>query len=429
MSHVFRVHRYLIGDVIAKGEFASIRVCYRNGVRDPLCARLIPRNPRHGNPDLFKERILSPLFVHPNIISVIDVFDTATCLIQIMPFHPLGNAVSYLVSNRLRRNELLQIADDILAGVEYLHSLHICHRDIKLDNVLINDSRRAKLGDFGMATITFDGKVTGTCGSIHYIAPEAVGGEPYDGFAADIWSLGVLIYVLFVRGFPYPHQPDRWAFESAEPTFSIIPVSIRTLVISMLSTEPLLRPDIHTIRSDPCFVQLRSAPLPPFGKMDLDAPIPDICQPYFSRVCQIHGLGTIECHERLVQKKPTVEKLIYRLLKIQIRSEKTPGFGNSWSGPSLASSRSFQRVICHAKSCEVLACVESFFMEKNGCVSAPSARKRTIIVNGATDDVKLKFDCVDAPEPKKCEFTIGESPLARELIRSLSSQFDTETSV
>ena len=82
-----------------------------------------------------------------------------------------------------------------------MHNIDIVHRDLKIDNILYNES--VKIIDFGFSSHTFDKKLTQYCGTLNYMAPEIISKEPYWGKQIDIWALGILLYYLSVGKYPF----------------------------------------------------------------------------------------------------------------------------------------------------------------------------------------------------------------------------------
>nr|XP_048286134.1 sperm motility kinase Z-like [Myodes glareolus] len=104
----------------------------------------------------------------------------------------------------LKEQDAKPIFQQVVSAVHFLHQRRIAHRDIKLENVLIDRNGNVKLCDFGMAIELAEGQMLmQVCGSLLYMAPEILAMEPYDGLAVDMWSLGVLLYVLVTGQFPY----------------------------------------------------------------------------------------------------------------------------------------------------------------------------------------------------------------------------------
>ena len=123
-----------------------------------------------------------------------------------------GGELFHYVDQRkgLPEDETVYIFRQIVSALLYCHRLLICHRDLKPENILLNQrDLTVKLIDFGMAALQPYGRQLSTpCGSPHYAAPEVVSSKPYDGTQADVWSCGVILYVMLTGTTPYNYSPD-----------------------------------------------------------------------------------------------------------------------------------------------------------------------------------------------------------------------------
>ncbi len=123
-----------------------------------------------------------------------------------------GGELFHYVDERkgLPEDETIYIFRQIVSALLYCHRLLICHRDLKPENILLNRERMTvKLIDFGMAALQPSGRQLSTpCGSPHYAAPEVVSSRPYDGTQADVWSCGVILYVMLTGTTPYNYSED-----------------------------------------------------------------------------------------------------------------------------------------------------------------------------------------------------------------------------
>ena len=89
-------------------------------------------------------------------------------------------------------------------AIKYMHSVGVCHRDIKAENVIISDKNTVKIIDFGFSVrFTPDTGLRVFCGTSYYMPPEIVQKRQYNGFKSDIWSLGVLLYLMLTSTFPF----------------------------------------------------------------------------------------------------------------------------------------------------------------------------------------------------------------------------------
>ena len=123
-----------------------------------------------------------------------------------------GGELFHFVDDRkgLPEDETVYIFRQIVSALLYCHRLLICHRDLKPENILLNqEDLTVKLIDFGMAALQPEGRQLSTpCGSPHYAAPEVVSSKPYDGTQADVWSCGVILYVMLTGTTPYNYSQD-----------------------------------------------------------------------------------------------------------------------------------------------------------------------------------------------------------------------------
>lgn len=139
----------------------------------------------------------------------------------------------------------------------YVHSQSCVHRDLKLENILLDKHENVKLCDFGF-TREYEGKANYLqtfCGTICYSAPEMLKGEKYAGEKVDVWSLGVILYALLCGELPFDDDDDgvtRTKILSQEPNYpDHIPPDALSLLKGLLSKRPLLRPTLPDILAHP----------------------------------------------------------------------------------------------------------------------------------------------------------------------------------
>ena len=108
-------------------------------------------------------------------------------------------------SNRkLDERDVKRFYKELVEGINYCHEKNIVHRDIKMENILIDDNKNVKIIDFGFSIISEpDKKLNIFCGTPSYMAPEIVSKINYKGTPADIWALGILLFALLTGTFPF----------------------------------------------------------------------------------------------------------------------------------------------------------------------------------------------------------------------------------
>ena len=165
---------------------------------------------------------------------------------------------NYLINHgRLPLEKVQRIFTQLVGAVTYVHTLSCVHRDLKLENILLDMNENVKLVDFGF-TREYEGKASYLqtfCGTVCYSAPEMLKGEKYAGEKVDIWSLGIILYALLTGELPFDDDDDmvtKHKILSTEPKWpDNMPPDAKALVASMLSKRPLLRPSLADILTGP----------------------------------------------------------------------------------------------------------------------------------------------------------------------------------
>lgn len=139
-----------------------------------------------------------------------------------------GDLFDYIISKgKLYENEACQLFHQLVAGLEYLHSQRISHRDLKSEYLLLHSKLILKIVDFGLSNAyDYNGKISNPCGSPCYTAPEMVLGQPFNGMAVDIWSDGIVLYAMVCGSLPFED-------ENIDTLFSIIAKGIFDLPIHL----------------------------------------------------------------------------------------------------------------------------------------------------------------------------------------------------
>ncbi|KZT67705.1 Pkinase-domain-containing protein [Daedalea quercina L-15889] len=166
---------------------------------------------------------------HKNIIETVDIVTDHGHYYEVMEYAPY-DLFSVVMSGSMSRPEIYCVFRQICDGVEYLHSLGLAHRDLKLDNCVMTKNNVVKLIDFGTATVFhYPGKkttlATGVVGSDPYLAPEVLSTESYDPRKTDVWSVAIIFMCMVLRRFPWKIPDPKTdasfkAFVQAHPDLS-----------------------------------------------------------------------------------------------------------------------------------------------------------------------------------------------------------------
>src|SRR5271163_487510 len=152
-----------------------------------------------------REVVIMKLIEHPNVINLYDVWENRGELYLVLEYVEGGELFDYVSCyGALPEEEAVRLFRQIIAGLSYCHRFKICHRDLKPENILLDSGRNIKLADFGMAALQPANQWLKTsCGSPHYAAPEIIYGRKYRGDKADIWSVGIILFVMLNGFLPF----------------------------------------------------------------------------------------------------------------------------------------------------------------------------------------------------------------------------------
>ncbi|BAS83926.1 Os03g0319400, partial [Oryza sativa Japonica Group] len=173
-----------------------------------------------------------------------------------------GELFEIIATNgRLKEEEARKYFQQLINAVDYCHSRGVYHRDLKLENLLLDASGNLKVSDFGLSALTeqvkADGLLHTTCGTPNYVAPEVIEDRGYDGAAADIWSCGVILYVLLAGFLPFEDDNIIALYKKiSEAQFtcpSWFSTGAKKLITRILDPNPTTRITISQILEDPWF--------------------------------------------------------------------------------------------------------------------------------------------------------------------------------
>jgi carbon catabolite-derepressing protein kinase len=170
-----------------------------------------------------------------------------------------GELFDYIVQHgKMPEDKARKFFQQIVCAVEYCHRHKIVHRDLKPENLLLDEHLYVKIADFGLSNIMTDGNFLKTsCGSPNYAAPEVISGKLYAGPEVDVWSCGVILYVLLVGRLPFDDEYIPALFKKIAQGLYTIPSYVsegaRNLIKKMLQVNPVHRITVQEIRQDPWF--------------------------------------------------------------------------------------------------------------------------------------------------------------------------------
>ncbi|KAI8970572.1 Pkinase-domain-containing protein, partial [Trametes punicea] len=250
------VGNYTLGKVIGEGTYGKVRM----GVHRLTGTRVaIKQIPKAMSAALTREIHHHRQLHHPHVTQLYEVIATESNIWLVTELCSGGELFDYLAEKgRLSEEETRVLFGQLCLAVAYVHEKGIVHRDLKLENVLLDERCRVKLGDFGFTREFERGSLLETfCGTTGYAAPEMLMAKKYLGPEVDIWSLGVILYTLLTGTLPFDDDDERVMREKVikgeydDPEW--LSDESRDLIRNILQVDPSKRLTIPQILTHPWF--------------------------------------------------------------------------------------------------------------------------------------------------------------------------------
>ncbi|XP_030259370.1 serine/threonine-protein kinase SIK3 homolog isoform X1 [Sparus aurata] len=202
-----RVGHYEIERTIGKGNFAVVKLATHIITKAKVAIKIVDKTQLDDEnlKKIFREVQIMKLLKHPHIIRLYQVMETERMIYLVTEYASGGEIFDHLVAHgRMAEKDARKKFKQIVAAVHFCHCRNIVHRDLKAENLLLDHNLNIKIADFGFSNLFSRGQLLKTwCGSPPYAAPELFEGKEYDGPKVDIWSLGVVLYVLVCGALPF----------------------------------------------------------------------------------------------------------------------------------------------------------------------------------------------------------------------------------
>ncbi|KAI0668998.1 Pkinase-domain-containing protein [Trametes maxima] len=257
---------YLLLQTLGEGEFGKVKLGLHMQWGEEVAVKLMRRGNIDSSVRMSKvEREIEVLrtLKHPNIVRLYDVIETDKYIGIILEYASGGELFDHILAHRyLREKDACKLFSQLISGVWYIHQKKIVHRDLKLENLLLDRHRNVIITDFGFANRfehRADDLMQTSCGSPCYAAPELVISDGlYVGSAVDIWSCGVILYAMLAGYLPFDDDPANPDGDNINLLYKYIvntPLSFpdyisedaRDLLSIMLVPDPARRADLPLI--------------------------------------------------------------------------------------------------------------------------------------------------------------------------------------
>lgn len=251
----------LVRHTLGSGSYSKVKfaLCLENYTFSKAAVKIIDRNkaPRDFQTRFLpRELSIWPRMIHKNIARMHEMFEDNFRVYMVLEFAENGDVLRFIqksgaIKGHLARIWIRQVCD----AVRYLHNQDITHRDLKLENLLLDTAFNIKLCDFGFVKSHSMKELSKTyCGSKSYASPEILRGEPYDPKKADVWAVGVILYIFITGKMPFDESKGNQGVLEEQKRlnfpwqkFKYVTQDIKSLILSLFQGNYSDRPDINDI--------------------------------------------------------------------------------------------------------------------------------------------------------------------------------------
>eukprot|EP00698_Gefionella_okellyi_P008828 TRINITY_DN2210_c0_g1_i1.p1 TRINITY_DN2210_c0_g1~~TRINITY_DN2210_c0_g1_i1.p1 ORF type:complete len:363 (+),score=39.83 TRINITY_DN2210_c0_g1_i1:75-1091(+) len=277
---------YDFGNDLGSGTFSTVKLATRRDTGQQFAVKVIRKKDLAENREAVALEVnIHKRIDHPNIIRLFDIYETPLKIYLIMELVTGGELFDRIIDRgHFSEADASEAILSIVRAVQYIHGMGIVHRDLKPENLLMTskaDDAVIKLADFGLSSVK-DARtyMTTVCGTPGYVAPEVLSSETAGGYGkeVDLWSIGVILYILLCGFPPFYHDNNALLFAAIKkgeydfpsPYWDKISDSAKSLVRGLLTVDPKQRFTVDNVLAHPWIADKSVAP---------KEPLPDwVCQ-------------------------------------------------------------------------------------------------------------------------------------------------------
>lgn len=264
---------------IGAGSMGQVKLAVHRYTRQTAAVKIVPKaftQRRTGGESneakdarVIREGAIGQLVFHPNISRLYDIYSMTGHWYLVFEYVAGGQMLDYIITHGcVKEQQARRFARGIASALDYCHHNSIVHRDLKIENVLINDDGEVKLIDFGLSNLFFRDELLKTfCGSLYFAAPELLNAQPYVGPEIDVWSLGVVLYVLVCGKVPFEDKSMTILHAKIKRGVVEYPTWLSSQCVDLLSrmlvVAPSERATLHEVIHHPWMVKGFERPVEP----------------------------------------------------------------------------------------------------------------------------------------------------------------------
>ncbi|KAF8407246.1 hypothetical protein HHK36_006373 [Tetracentron sinense] len=275
--------KYEMGRLLGQGTFAKVYYGKQLSSGESVAIKVISKDQvkKEGLMEQIKREIsVMRLVRHPNVVELKEVMATKAKIFFVMEYVRGGELFAKVAKGKLKEDLARKYFQQLISAIDFCHSRGVSHRDLKPENLLLDENEDLKISDFGLSALPVqllnDGLLHTQCGTPAYVAPEVLRKKGYDGAKADLWSCGVILFVLLAGFLPFQDENIMKMYRKVfkmdfefPPWFSS---ESKRLISKLLVADPEKRITIPAIMRVPWFTKGFTRPI---AFSIEDHPLPD----------------------------------------------------------------------------------------------------------------------------------------------------------
>ena len=325
-SLIKQIGNYKLGEEIGSGAFGKVILGLHMITGEKVAIKILDKFILSQTPEdyeLVKQELsILKIVKHKYIVQLYEILETPQHIFIIMEYCEGQDIMDYILTrNRLSESESLKYFQQLINALYYLHNQNITHRDIKIDNLLLDRNLDLKLIDFGLSTRYRDDRLLNQpCGTVVYAAPEVLDCKEYHGMLADVWSSGIVLFGMLSGFLPFGDPDDevnkKLVLKGKIEMPKFFSEEAKDLLKHMLDLNPLTRYTLEDIMAHPWFNKNKFKLIPGItigiNRIPIDEKIVNLCVTY--------NMDKNRVRNSVINNKFNTESTLYYLLVKKLKA-------------------------------------------------------------------------------------------------------------